>query len=54
MAEGYVLKLLEQYSKLVKNIFCHRRDYYVESRTRLLSLRRFVALPKIVQTDYQP
>ena len=25
-----------------------------ESRTMLLSLRRFVALPKIVQADYQP
>jgi hypothetical protein len=38
----------------LKIIFQSRRDYWDESRTRLLSLRRFVALSKIVQADYQP
>jgi hypothetical protein len=28
--------------------------YVSSSRTRSLSLRRFVALPKLVQADYQP
>jgi len=42
------LKIVEKiiYGKLKKLL--------VESRTMSLSLRRFVALPKIMQADYQP
>ena len=31
-----------------------KKKLLAESRTMSLSLRRFVALPKIVQADYQP
>jgi hypothetical protein len=36
-------------TKPLKINFSHRRDYWVESRVDTLSLRRFAALPKIVQ-----
>jgi hypothetical protein len=54
MAERNVLKLL---FLIFKNNNFRKNDrmkLLAESRVNTLSLRRFVALPKIVQADYQP
>jgi len=39
---------------VVKIIYGKPKKLLAESRTMSLSLKRFVALPKIVQADYQP
>jgi len=39
---------------VVKIIYGKPKKLLAESRTMLFSLRRFVALPKIVQADYKP
>ena len=39
---------------VVKIIYGKPKKLLAESRTMSLSLRRFVALPKNVQADYQP
>ena len=39
---------------VVKIIYGKPKKLLVESQTMSLSLRRFMALPKIVQADYQP
>jgi hypothetical protein len=47
--EGVVFDLWKYFSKI-----SHWRNYCVELRVNTLYLRRFAALPKIVQADYQP
>jgi len=39
---------------VVTIVYGKPKKLLAESRTMSLSLRRFVALPKIVQADYQP
>ena len=39
---------------VVTIVYGKPKKLLAKSRTMSLSLRRFVALPKIVQTDYQP
>ena len=39
---------------VVTIVYGEPKKLLAESRTMLLSLRGFVALPKIVQVDYQP
>jgi hypothetical protein len=38
----------------IQSIRVYQRDYWIESRIKSFSLRRFAALSKIMQADYQP
>ena len=48
---GAVVAMMEV---VVTIVYGKPKKLLAESRTMSLSLRRFVALPKIVQADYQP
>ena len=43
-----------EFDCVVTIVYDKTKKLLAESRTMSLSLRRFVALQKIVQTDYQP